>query len=196
MSGVSRGGLVVVGSYIRKSGEQLQALLSLPNTAGIELNVSSVLDLTDGGARRGAEIARAARAAGEVLARGGTAALYTSREHVAGSDHEGALRISAAVSSALVEAVTLIDQEPRFIVAKGGITSSDVATRALAVKRARVLGQVAPGVSVWRLGAESRYPGTPYVVFPGNVGGPETLAEVVRELNKPDRSRDRGGHHV
>jgi uncharacterized protein YgbK (DUF1537 family) len=51
-----------------------------------------------------------------------------------------------------------------------------------AVPWAVVLGQVRPGVPVWRLGPETRFPGLPYVVFPGNVGGPETLAEIVAEL--------------
>jgi uncharacterized protein YgbK (DUF1537 family) len=50
------------------------------------------------------------------------------------------------------------------------------------VERALVLGQIRPGVPVWRLGEESRFPGLPYVVFPGNVGAPDTLAEVVAEL--------------
>ena len=44
------------------------------------------------------------------------------------------------------------------------------------------IGQVRPGVPVWRLGAESRFPIMPYIVFPGNVGEAETLAEVVTEL--------------
>jgi uncharacterized protein YgbK (DUF1537 family) len=45
-----------------------------------------------------------------------------------------------------------------------------------------VLGQIAPGVPVWRSGPESRWPGLPYVIFPGNVGDSETLARVVASL--------------
>ena len=72
---------------------------------------------------------------------------------------------------------------PRYLLAKGGITSSDLATKGLGVRRALVLGQILPGVPVWRLGAESRYPGMVYVVFPGNVGGPGALAEAVAALS-------------
>jgi uncharacterized protein YgbK (DUF1537 family) len=50
------------------------------------------------------------------------------------------------------------------------------------VRRAQVLGQVSPGVPVWRLGPESRFAGAPYVVFPGNVGDAGTLAEIVLGL--------------
>jgi hypothetical protein len=32
------------------------------------------------------------------------------------------------------------------------------------------------------LGEETLFPGLPYIVFPGNVGVPETLAEIVAEL--------------
>lgn len=50
---------------------------------------------------------------------------------------------------------------------QGGITSSDIATKALEAKRAKVMGQALAGVPLWQLGAESRFPGVPYIVFPG-----------------------------
>jgi uncharacterized protein YgbK (DUF1537 family) len=40
------------------------------------------------------------------------------------------------------------------------------------------LGQILPGVPVWRLGPGSRFPGAPYVVFPGNVGGKNALTRT------------------
>jgi uncharacterized protein YgbK (DUF1537 family) len=82
----------------------------------------------------------------------------------------------------LVAAVAAIDGRPGWVVAKGGITSSDVGTLALHVRRALVLGQIRPGVPVWRLGPEARYSDLPYVIFPGNVGSPTTLTEVVTLL--------------
>jgi uncharacterized protein YgbK (DUF1537 family) len=51
------------------------------------------------------------------------------------------------------------------------------------VVRAEVLGPIVPGVPVWKLGPESRFPGMPLVVFPGNVGGPESLVETLRRLD-------------
>ena len=50
------------------------------------------------------------------------------------------------------------------------------------MKRARVLGQLLPGVPVWELGDETKFPGLPYIVFPGNVGGPTALVEAVERL--------------
>ena len=70
---------------------------------------------------------------------------------------------------------------PAWVVAKGGITSHDVAVRALGIRRATVLGQLLPGlVSVLRpVEALPEVVGTPYVVFAGNVGDEDTLAYVV-----------------
>ncbi len=68
------------------------------------------------------------------------------------------------------------------MIAKGGITSSDVGTKALAVKKANVLGQIRPGIPVWQTKEESRFPMTPYVIFPGNVGEVSTLKEAAEVL--------------
>jgi uncharacterized protein YgbK (DUF1537 family) len=68
-------------------------------------------------------------------------------------------------------------------VAKGGITSSDIATKGLGVKRAMVIGQALPGVPVWQLGGESRYPGMSYIIFPGNVGDRDALVQLQKQLH-------------
>ena len=73
--------------------------------------------------------------------------------------------------------------KPRFLIAKGGITSSDVGVKALKVKRALALGQVKPGIPVWLTGAESKFPSMPYLIFPGNVGTVEELREIVELLS-------------
>jgi len=174
-------GLVVVGSHVRRSGEQLARLLARPGVVPVELSVPGVLN----GASRNGEIARAREAADAALAGGETPVLFTSRELHRAGDAVGQLAISRSVSAALVAVAGSLgagDGRPGWVVGKGGITASDVGTEALGARRAVVLGQIRPGVPVWRLGAETRYPGLPYVVFPGNVGGAETLAEVVEEL--------------
>ncbi len=110
--------------------------------------------------------------------------LYTSRDLHAGANAAENLAIGGAVSDALCKVVRGLATQPRFLIAKGGITASDVATKGLDVKRALVLGQVQPGVPVWRLGDEARYPGMAYVVYPGNVGAPEGVADALRLLRE------------
>jgi uncharacterized protein YgbK (DUF1537 family) len=150
----------------------------LPHTVGIEVSVPNLLE---GNAARNREVEGALREAETALRAGLTPVVYTSRkvELASGGDQ---LAISRTVSAALVAIAGGIEGRPGFVVGKGGITSSDVGTKALGARRAIVLGQVRPGVPVWRLGPETRFPGLPYVVFPGNVGATETLAEVVAEL--------------
>lgn len=171
-------GLVVVGSHVRRSAEQLAALLFLPGVSLVELDVPRALDSST----RENEIDRVRRAADAALVEGATPVVATSRLLHRAADPLAQLVTSRAVSAALVAVVAGLRETPGWVVAKGGITSSDVGTKALGVVRAIVLGQIRPGIPVWRLGPETRYPGRSYVVFPGNVGGPETLAEVVNLL--------------
>ena len=95
---------------------------------------------------------------------------------------ESALVRSVKISDGVQRLVADLNVTPAFVVAKGGITSSDVGTKALRVKQALVLGQIMPGIPVWKTGSESRFPGIPYVIFPGNVGDDQTLAQAVKKL--------------
>ena len=170
------GGLVVVGSYVQKSSEQLSALLESGNVQGVEVVVAELLEAAD----LSSFIAPIVDKLTEILESGQNAALYTSRELVTGDDESSNLLIGQKVSSCLVEITRSLPIVPRFIIAKGGITSSDLATDALSIKRARVVGQILPGIPVWQPDASSRYAGGAYVVFPGNVGDETAL---LRALN-------------
>ena len=120
----------------------------------------------------------------EALRRGITVVVYTKRKLLSldNDTKQAALERSVKISDAVQSLVGRLNVRPAFVIAKGGITSSDVGTKALKVKRANVLGQIRPGIPVWQTGAESKFPGIPYVIFPGNVGEEETLREVVEIL--------------
>ncbi len=180
--GATNGGLTVVGSYVPCSSEQLQQLLDGESVVPIELDVPSLLDVN-----RREETERAATTdINRHLGASRDVVLYTSRQLITRAGAEANLEKGRIVSEAIVRIVRRLDLPPRYLIAKGGITSSDVATRALGVRRALVLGQILPGVPVWRLGPETAYPGLPYVVFPGNVGGPDALAKVVAMFQRPE----------
>jgi uncharacterized protein YgbK (DUF1537 family) len=178
LSGVN-GGLIIVGSYVPKSSGQLQALLDA-GVRAIEANVEALLD----DAQHAGEIARVAQQTNAWLAEGRDTVIYTSRTLITGDNAQSSLAIGSRVSASVIAMVNSITVQPRYVLAKGGITSSDVATKALGVKRAMVWGQILAGVPVWQMGPETRYPGALYIVFPGNVGGPAALADVVKLLAK------------
>lgn len=64
--------------------------------------------------------------------------VYTSRGVPLQGDGAGGLVFGERVGAALVACVAGIQERPRFLVCKGGITSSDVATKALGMTKAEV----------------------------------------------------------
>ena len=109
----------------------------------------------------------------------------TRRERIdAGTGNpEDDLVIAVKISTAITDIVARLTHQPAYIIAKGGITSSDIGTRALKVHRALVMGQILPGIPVWQTGPESRFPGLPYIIFPGNVGEADSLRRIVELLS-------------
>jgi uncharacterized protein YgbK (DUF1537 family) len=172
------GGLIVVGSYVPKTTDQVKALLDQGEAAGLEISVEALLDDD----RQEEEIGRVVTATDELLLAGRDVVLFTSRRLVTVEAADENLAIGRRISASLVRIVGEIGVRPRYLLAKGGITSSDLATQALGIRRATVLGQILPGVPVWRAGPESRYPGLGYIVFPGNVGGTDALVAARARL--------------
>lgn len=174
------GGLIIAGSYVPKTTAQLE---SLRNQAGedltsVTLDVRKLLESSDEASR---EIANALSTAEREIQRGQDVLVMTSRELVVGDDETKSLDIGSTIAKALVQVLQRLETKPRYVIAKGGITSSDMATKGLRIKRALIVGQAAPGVPLWRCDEpEAKWPGLPYVVFPGNVGTENTLYEVVR----------------
>ena len=176
----SGGGLTIVGSYVPKTTRQIEAVLAETAVCAIEVQVETLLDE----AAQSTEVARVVSQAEESLARDADVVIYTSRQLIQTRNGRVGLAIGQHISNSLVQIVKNLSVRPRYIMAKGGITSSDIATKALNVRRAMVAGQILPGVPMWRLGTESRYPGLAYIVFPGNVGGDDALSSLMNQLGK------------
>ena len=177
----SMGGVVVVGSHTQKTTRQLNELLKLDCVVPVEFDSNKVLD---GDETFYQEVDRCVRAEEEIIRSGKTAVCYTCRKLLTleSDTKESALVRSVKISDGVQSLVARLSVTPAFVIAKGGITSSDVGTKALAVRRANVMGQIRPGIPVWQTGEESRFPQTPYVIFPGNTGGETTLREAVEIL--------------
>ncbi|GAA2236586.1 hypothetical protein N1031_10935 [Herbiconiux moechotypicola] len=121
---------------------------------------------------------RAAEAARPQLAARSLAVVTTER---ARSAAHNTLGHGERVMDALTTSVRALLPSVGVVVSKGGITSADVARIGLGASSATVLGQVLPGVSVWRVTAiDGRE--LLYVVVPGNVGSASTLVQVLEAL--------------
>jgi uncharacterized protein YgbK (DUF1537 family) len=174
------GSLVLVGSYVPKTTSQLEYLLAKETHQSIEVNVRELLQSSEKSAYAQSLI----RQTELWLSAGKDVVIYTSRKLEVGIDAASNLQINQIVSTFLVSLVQGLRVRPAFIVAKGGITSSDLATKGLAAVKALILGQLIPGVPVWQMSEESKFPDILYVVFPGNVGDHTALAEVCNMLRR------------
>jgi uncharacterized protein YgbK (DUF1537 family) len=174
-----RPGLIAVGSYVPKTTAQLEFLLHSSGLDGIELHAGSLLvpEMFE------QEVCKAAQRIDNTIQSGKTAVIFTSRAICTGTDSQESLKIVNRVSRGMTEVIRRIASRPSFILAKGGITSSDIATKGLGLQKAVVVGQALPGVPVWRLQVADRFEGMTYLPFPGNVGGVEALFEVYTKLS-------------
>lgn len=174
-----KGGLIVVGSHVPTTTRQLQALLAEGSAQVVELDVRTVLS-----ADRDTYLEATSAKVIELL-RQDNVVFHTSRELVTGDTADESLAIARDVSSALIEVVNAVAHavKPKFVIAKGGITSSDVASRGLEMTRATVIGPMQPGIiSLWQLG-DGPAAGVPYIVFAGNVGDDQSLVHVAHVLS-------------
>lgn len=176
------GGIIVVGSHTKKTTAQLEELKKRTDIEFMEMN--SDLVLLKGALSK--EVDRILTWEEMKIKEGKTVCVSTKRAllKVENDTPEQALLRSVEISEALQSCVGHLNITPSFVIAKGGITSSDVGTKALTVKKAKVLGQIQPGIPVWQTGSESRFPGIPYIIFPGNVGEVGTLKNAVDILLK------------
>ena len=178
-----RHGLIVVGSHVGLTTRQLDHLRAVGQILELELDVPTLLEPRT----RDQHVTEIAAEASNLLhdnPSDSDVVIRTSRTLVTGSDATDSLVIARTVSAALVGTVReVVDQvRPSFVVAKGGITSSDTATEGLGIRRAWCRGNMLPGiVSLWEPVAGPAQ-GIPYIVFAGNVGDDHALAAVISTL--------------
>jgi len=180
-------GIVLVGSHVEKSTRQLQYLMDHAPVVPIHIDLDKLLH--DESALYTDIQKRLLRAQGKNR----DVVLYTSRGERRFATKAARLAFGERVSDFLVRVLQGLPREVGFLVSKGGITSNDTLSKGLALRTARVLGQIRAGCSVVRCPQDHpRFPNLPVVIFPGNVGGDKALAEVYRVLTRRRRARNGG----
>jgi uncharacterized protein YgbK (DUF1537 family) len=169
--GATRPGvLIVCGSHTAAATAQLEALTDRLGRKPVEIPTEAAL--TDPVAA-GREAAHSLR---DELREHGFATVSTERVRRATHD---SLSHGDLVNRALMTAAGAVIDSVGTVVSKGGITSAGVARTALGATRARVRGQLAACISVWDYDN-----GAVQVVVPGNVGGRDTLVDVISALDR------------
>lgn len=165
--------LLICGSHTMGATRQLEAVEEIHGASVVITTADALGAPVEAGQHCATE-------AGRRLDSDGFAAIASDRVRDAGHN---TLQHGERVMLALTTATQMLRTKADVIIAKGGITSADVARIGLGAKTARVLGQVLPGVSAWSLttpqGDEKLY-----IVVPGNVGDPETLVQVLDAVGR------------
>lgn len=161
-------GVIVVGSHVKKTTRQLNNLLAQEGVTGIELSVEKILSTPEDYLNNIINKLKNLN--------GMTPVLFTSREEVRIDDAEARQHLGQKISDFLVEIVRQLPFVPAYLIAKGGITSHDILTKGLNVSIATVMGQLVQNVPCVMT---ERFP---YIIFPGNVGNDDSLAEAYCKL--------------
>ena len=174
-----RPGVVVVGSHVKKTTEQLGELLKQAGIVPVEVDVNRLPEWVS-------ELLPQILALVEMAhAQGKTSVIYTSRAERQFPDTQTRLRFGEQVSGFLMSVVHGLPKTIGFIISKGGITSNDMLSLGLAIPAARIVGQIHAGCSVVLTPQNHpRLPNIPVVIFPGNVGDEQALATVYNRLTK------------
>ena len=174
-------GVIIVGSHVKKTTQQLESLLQVEGTVGIEVNVGRLLENgVNESAKLLIEIIENVKV---VHGAGKTPVVYTSRQELAFKDVKTRLDFGNTVSALLMDIVQGLPSDLGFLISKGGITSNDVLSTGLALTSARLLGQILAGCSMVITPSDHPlFPNLPVVLFPGNVGNADALAIVYQRL--------------
>ncbi len=160
--------LVVCGSHTEASSQQLNKL--------VERTQAPVIIPTDKLLQEGVDAIAPvlAERISHALDQHRFAILATERvRHARHGDLETGAQVMAAITTTVAQVAARCDA----VIAKGGITSAQVATDGLGATRARVMGQLEAGISLWDLPLPDGRT-IPYAVIPGNVGNEQTLVNI------------------
>lgn len=176
-------GAIIVGSHVKKTTQQLENLLPASGIAGIEVDVSHLLE--DSANQRDTLLENILAKVQIAHESGKTPVVYTSRQELVFDRTETRLQFGVAVSALLMDIVRGLPKDIGFLISKGGITSNDVLSTGLALRTARLLGQVLAGCSMVRTPKDHpHFPDLPVVLFPGNVGDAKGLLTVYQRLSQ------------
>lgn len=173
-------GLVVVGSHVPLADRQLHELLQQPQCVGIELPVSKLARVFEGGCP---DLLLAdleeqwQQELGEVLARDQTPVLFSSRGELSFASASARLRFGTQLAEVMARLTAAVADQLGYLICKGGITTHTVLETGLHLSSVDLKGQLLPGLSLVCAAMEAGAD-LPILTFPGNLGDQSTLRQA------------------
>jgi uncharacterized protein YgbK (DUF1537 family) len=164
--------VLVAGSYVSTTTRQLRRLDERFPDSVAEVDPVRLLS------EPGAELRRLQAEVERFWSKSAVATIATPRQAPAAGVLAGDL--GRRVAEGMANLVRRLRTSADLVVAKGGITAAVIAAHAFGASTAWVEGPVRAGVSLWSLPSDDHEQAS-LVVFPGNVGGNEVLADLVEE---------------
>ena len=162
MPPVKAGGVVLVGSHVPLTDQQLELLLAEPKCLGVEFP----LDTSD------EDLPRLTASLEAIRADDFTPVLFSSRGEQHGFSPLQQRQLAYRMAQVLLE------PEPPlgYVIAKGGTTSFTWLADGMGLTQLRLLGQLQPGLSIVQPEQpHERFGLLPVVTFPGNLGNAQSL---------------------
>jgi uncharacterized protein YgbK (DUF1537 family) len=174
-------GIILVGSHVQKTTEQLTQLLNLETVQGIELDVHQCQPSGD----RPQYLATISAKIQQIFQANKTPVLFTTREFIAQTEPQATQAYGQNIIDSFNYLVRHLPTEISFIISKGGNTTNSLLSQALDLQTVRLLGQIAPGCCLVQTEANHPlFPQLPIVLFPGNVGDRHTLETIYHRLQQ------------
>ncbi|HKI90646.1 MAG TPA: nucleotide-binding domain containing protein, partial [Draconibacterium sp.] len=170
--------LIIAGSFVNRTTQQLLNLEKNIPVSNIRIESKLIVS------RREKYLSQIIQRIEDDLLVNKKVLVSTEREYMGEGSISARIDFGKKLSVFICEMVAGIHIQPELIIAKGGITSHDVLKSGLGVQKSKVLGQVYPGVPILKLDESGKFPGSFYVIFPGNVGNESTLTEIVQKFSK------------
>ena len=175
-------GIILVGSYSKKTTEQLNDLLQQNNVLGLEINLKKLQDYLDNQSRFLTKFLDQIKT---IHNSGKTVVIYTSRQQITFTSLEEKSNFEKLIFLLLTKITQNLPSNISFLISKGGTTSNNFLRTTLKLKSIRLLGQILPGCSIVKTSENNTlFPGLLILLFPGNVGDVKTLTNAYNILNK------------
>jgi len=178
-------GLVVIGSYVKLTTLQLNAVLGISLCKPIEINVYKLYDCfkhKDNLNQINHLKEKILFSIRSYLSQDDIPVLFTSREIISPRDKNDLIQFQYFLSVFIANIVSAVKNELGYLISKGGITTNTILSEGLHADSVYLEGQILPGVSLVTFNLLKQKGKLPIVTFPGNIGNRMSLVKALEIL--------------